>query len=151
MLIMNAHSLSALEDEAQNISEQNALNCVAGYGIGLDLTAREVQKMIIEKGLPWAKSKGVRGAACISDFISTNIIIDPRSLGFSLNVNGQTRQSDNSSNMIFSIPKLISYLSHIYGLSTGDIIYTGTPAGVATIYPGAIFGLNLHGSPQSTI
>lgn len=134
-----------IKDNAQNIAEKNAMDYVSGYGIGLDLTARDVQTVIKAKGHPWAKSKGFRGAACISHFVNSSIIDDPQSIGFSLNVNGETRQSGNSSNMIFSIAKIISYLSHIYGLSAGDIIYTGTPAGVAAIHPGDILEMNLHG------
>ncbi|MCW3478031.1 fumarylacetoacetate hydrolase family protein [Neisseriaceae bacterium JH1-16] len=128
-----------------DIPADRALSHIAGYAIGLDLTARDVQSVAKQKGHPWAKAKGFRGAACVSDFVSASLVRDPQSLGFSLSVNGETRQTGNTSLMLFPVAQLVSYLSHIYGLTAGDLIFTGTPEGVAAIQPGDKLELDLHG------
>ena len=99
--------------------------------------------MLKQKGLPWTKGKGFRGAACVSDFVAAEKITDPQQLSFSLTVNGQARQAGNTALMLFPVATLISYLSHVYGLSAGDLIYTGTPAGVAAMQSGDVLELSL--------
>lgn len=126
-----------------DIPADQALSHLAGYGIGLDLTARDVQSVLKQKGLPWTKGKGFRGAACVSDFVAAEKITDPQQLSFSLTVNGQARQAGNTALMLFPVATLISYLSHVYGLSAGDLIYTGTPAGVAAMQSGDVLELSL--------
>jgi 2-keto-4-pentenoate hydratase/2-oxohepta-3-ene-1,7-dioic acid hydratase in catechol pathway len=119
-----------------DIDEANALSHVAGYGIGLDLTARDVQSQAKAKGQPWTKSKGFRGGACLSELIPASRVADPGALTFHLDVNGQTRQRGDTALMLFKVPYLVSYLSRVYGLSEGDLIYTGTPEGVAALQSG---------------
>lgn len=122
--------------DAQNVTEQNALKYVGGYALGLDLTARDIQSQCKQKGLPWTKVKGFRGAACVSEFMAAGQVSDIQSKYFGLKVNGQLRQHGYTGDMIFTVARIISYLSTVYGLQAGDLIYTGTPAGVAKLQSG---------------
>lgn len=119
--------------DAENVAEADALAYVAGYGIGLDLTARDVQTHIKAKGLPWTLAKGFRGAACVSDFVAASAVADIQQQSFSLTVNGQLRQHGHTVDMILPVAAQIAYLSACYGLQAGDLIFTGTPSGVAAL------------------
>lgn len=130
-----------IKEDVVDVSEEKALNYVGGYAIGLDLTARDVQTELKSKGLPWEKAKGFPTAACVSHFIMPDKVNDIQSQDFCLKVNGEIRQQGNSRDMMFSCQQIISYLSRIYGLQAGDIIYTGTPAGVAAIESGDVLEL----------
>ena len=128
--------------DADNVGEDDALQYVAGYGIGLDLTARDVQSEVKAKGLPWTKAKGFRGAACVSDFVPAGAL-DPLAARFTLQVNGQLRQQGDTTLMRFSVPYIVSYLSQVYGLRAGDVIFTGTPEGVGQLHAGDVLQLDL--------
>ncbi|KJH68087.1 fumarylacetoacetate hydrolase family protein [Chromobacterium violaceum] len=128
-----------------DIPPEKALDHVAGYGIGLDLTARDVQTEAKRKGQPWTKAKGFRGAACVSTLVPAARVEDPQRLKFELRVNGQLRQRGDAGLMLFTLAEQISYLSRLYGLSDGDLIFTGTPEGVARIESGDQLDLSLHG------
>ncbi|BAK76309.1 fumarylacetoacetate (FAA) hydrolase family protein [Pseudogulbenkiania sp. NH8B] len=128
-----------------DIPESAALQHVAGYAIGLDMTARDVQGIAKQKGLPWTKAKGFRSAATVSAFVPAERLADPGHLEFTLQVNGETRQRGETRLMLFSVPAIIHYLSTVYGLSEGDLIYTGTPEGVAAVKPGDRLRLDLQG------
>ncbi len=128
--------------DADNVGVAEALDYVAGYGIGLDLTARDVQSEVKAKGLPWTKAKGFRGAACVSHFVPASAL-DPLAARFTLHVNDVLRQQGDTTLMRFSVPFLVSYLSQLYGLRAGDILYTGTPAGVGQLQPGDRLALDL--------
>lgn len=125
-----------IKEDVKDVGEDTALDFVGGYAIGLDLTARDVQSKLKEKGLPWEKAKGFPTAACISSFITADKINDIQQQDFYLKVNGQIRQRGYSGDMMFTCCQIISYLSRVYGLQAGDMIYTGTPAGVAAIKSG---------------
>ena len=130
--------------EGRNISEDDALQHIEGVGIGLDLTARDTQTALREKGLPWTVAKGFETAACVSDFLPAERLGDLSHLRFTLRVNGELRQEGDSSLMIFSIPKIIAYISSIITLHPGDLVFTGTPHGVARIAPGDSLELSLE-------
>lgn len=115
----------------KNILRGNALNHVAGYGIGLDMTLRDVQSDAKKKGLPWTLAKGFDTSAPVSDFVPAGEISDPRNLEVKLDVNGITRQHSNTGNFIFNIDELIAYISQFFTFERGDILFTGTPEGVA--------------------
>ena len=115
----------------KNILRGNALNHVAGYGIGLDMTLRDVQSDAKKKGLPWTLAKGFDTSAPVSDFVPAGEISDPRNLEVKLDVNGITRQHSNTGNFIFNIEELIAYISQFFTFERGDILFTGTPEGVA--------------------
>jgi 2-keto-4-pentenoate hydratase/2-oxohepta-3-ene-1,7-dioic acid hydratase in catechol pathway len=103
--------------------------------VGLDFTARDLQEKLIAKGLPWEKSKAFDGSAVIGDFMSKKIFSSLESLNFELINNGKTVQKGNSSLMLWKIDEIISYVSQFFTLKIGDIIFTGTPDGVAAIKP----------------
>jgi 2-keto-4-pentenoate hydratase/2-oxohepta-3-ene-1,7-dioic acid hydratase in catechol pathway len=115
----------------KNILRGNALNLVAGYGIGLDMTLRDVQSEAKKKGLPWTLAKGFDTSAPLSEFVPAQQVSNPHDLDLQLAVNGVTRQQSNTKNFIFKIDELISYISQFFTFEPGDIIFTGTPEGVA--------------------
>ncbi|MBS7786273.1 fumarylacetoacetate hydrolase family protein [Flavobacterium sp. CYK-55] len=106
--------------------------------VGIDFTARDVQQRLKEKGLPWEKAKAFDGSAIIGDFISKKVFSSLESINFELTNNGITVQKGNSSLMLWKIDELISYVSQYFTLRTGDVIFTGTPAGVAAVKPGDV-------------
>ncbi|MDR1877575.1 MAG: fumarylacetoacetate hydrolase family protein [Flavobacteriaceae bacterium] len=114
------------------IQPEFAKNYYSEISLGIDFTARDLQNQLKEKGLPWEKSKAFDHSALIGKFVSTdNFYLD--NLNFSLTKNGKIQQEGNTSNMIFPIDRLISYISQFFTLKTGDIIFTGTPAGVSKV------------------
>lgn len=127
----------------KRVDRAAALSYVAGYGLGLDLTARDIQNVAKAKGLPWTLGKGFEGSACVSTFVPAPALPDPVDARFTLDVNGKRRQSGDARNMVFDIPFLISYLSHRFGLQAGDLIFTGTPEGVAALHSGDHLALRM--------
>jgi acylpyruvate hydrolase len=107
-------------------------------GIGFDLTARDLQDEAKKKGLPWALSKGFDQSAPVSRFVPKTEFPDPTNISFSLKLNGDTVQQGNSGLMIYPFDSIISYISQFMTLRTGDLIFTGTPAGVGPIKMGDV-------------
>jgi len=110
---------------------------IFGLSLGIDFTLRDVQEKLKAQGLPWEKAKAFEGSAAIGEMHSL-AGIDLEKIPFCLEVNGEIRQQGNSQEMIFSIPQLIEYLSGIWTLLPGDLIYTGTPAGVGPVHRGDV-------------
>jgi 2-keto-4-pentenoate hydratase/2-oxohepta-3-ene-1,7-dioic acid hydratase in catechol pathway len=102
-------------------------------GLGIDFTARDVQKQLKEKGLPWEKAKSFDGAAVIGKWIDKTEFSDVDSLNFRLEKNSEVVQSANTNLMLWKIDELIEYVSKYFTLKIGDIIFTGTPAGVGKV------------------
>ncbi|MBQ0117001.1 MAG: fumarylacetoacetate hydrolase family protein [Flavobacterium sp.] len=102
-------------------------------GIGIDFTARDLQSELKSKGLPWEIAKGFDGSAIISDLSSKNNFKSLESITFELHKNGEVVQRGNSSHMLWNIDEIISYVSKYFTLKTGDLIFTGTPAGVGRV------------------
>lgn len=102
--------------------------------VGIDFTARELQKKLREAGQPWDLCKGFDGAAALGDWVSKEKFRDVQAMHFHLDINGQTVQEGRTSDMIFSIDHIVSYISQFFTLKTGDIIYTGTPVGVGPVH-----------------
>ena len=102
-------------------------------GLGIDFTARDVQNKLKEKGLPWEKAKAFDGSAVIGDFIPKNNFNSIENINFELTNNGNTVQKGNTSHMLWKIDEIISYISQYFTLKKGDIIFTGTPEGVAKV------------------
>jgi len=127
----------------KHIDKAHALEHVAGYGLGLDLTARDLQTAAKNKGLPWAVGKGFDGSACVSRFIAAAALPQPGLATFSLDVNGTQRQRGDCRMMVYDIPFIIAYLSSRFTLQAGDLIYTGTPEGVAALHAGDQLHLRL--------
>ncbi|WP_028449261.1 fumarylacetoacetate hydrolase family protein [Chitinibacter tainanensis] len=139
----------AIGQGGQNISPAQALDHVAAYALGLDLTARDVQAAAKKAGNPWTLAKGFDGAAVITDFVPS-AGIEPQQQSFSLQINGEVRQLAHTRDMAFSVAELISWLSRYFTLQPGDLIYTGTPEGVGPLRAGDELLLAWDGVLQST-
>jgi 2-keto-4-pentenoate hydratase/2-oxohepta-3-ene-1,7-dioic acid hydratase in catechol pathway len=120
----------------RDIGEAEAMKYIAGYGVGLDMTLRDVQAEAKKKGLPWTVAKGFDTSAPVSEFVRAKDVPDPHCLNITLKVNGQLRQSANTRNMIFRIGDIIAFISSIFTLEPGDLIFTGTPEGVGSVVAG---------------
>ena len=122
--------------KGKDIPGNRAMDHIAGYGVGIDLTLRDVQGELKKRGLPWEIAKGFDTACPLSAFAEASHVADPQNLMIRLTVNGDVRQDGNTSMMIHSIPAIISYMSGRFTLERGDVILTGTPAGVSRIVSG---------------
>ncbi|TIB99767.1 hypothetical protein E3Q18_01424 [Wallemia mellicola] len=133
----------------RDISQNDALSHIAGYSLGIDMTARNIQDVIKKKGLPWSTLKGfdtftpiglIAGLSTIlqprRDFIPKDKVVDPHQLGLWLKADETIRQMGTTSDMIFRIPRLIQHVSSIMRLEEGDVLLTGTPSGVGPLSPG---------------
>jgi uncharacterized protein (TIGR00369 family) len=118
------------------IARDNALDHVLGYGVGLDLTLRDLQSEAKKKGDPWTLAKGFDGSAPISSFVPRDAVGDGHDLAIELEVNRARRQHSTTSLMMQDVSQLVSYASSWMTLERGDLIFTGTPAGVGALKPG---------------
>ncbi len=116
----------------KNIQEKFAHNYYNEIGLGVDFTARDLQAELKSKGLPWELAKGFDGAAPLGNFMSIEGV-DLSNIDFSLKKNGKLVQQGNTAQMIFSFDKIVSFISQYFTLKVGDLIYTGTPAGVGSV------------------
>jgi 2-keto-4-pentenoate hydratase/2-oxohepta-3-ene-1,7-dioic acid hydratase in catechol pathway len=112
------------------IQERHASNYYNGITVGIDFTARDIQDECKKKGLPWEKAKAFDNSAAIGKFIDITPDINKKNINFTFSKNGEIVQTGNSGQMIFSFDKLISNISNYFSLNIGDLIFTGTPAGV---------------------
>jgi 2-keto-4-pentenoate hydratase/2-oxohepta-3-ene-1,7-dioic acid hydratase in catechol pathway len=103
--------------------------------VGIDFTARDLQTKLKEKGLPWEKAKAFDGSAVIGEFLPKSQFVSLENITFELTNNNSTVQKGNSSLMLWNIDELVSYVSQYFTLKIGDIIFTGTPEGVAAVKP----------------
>ncbi len=115
------------------IDAKFAHNYYDEIGLGIDFTARDVQAKLKEKGLPWEKSKAFDGSAVIGNFLSKKDFSSTENINFELKSNGITVQKGNTNHMLWKIDELIAYVSQFFTLKIGDIIFTGTPEGVARV------------------
>jgi 2-keto-4-pentenoate hydratase/2-oxohepta-3-ene-1,7-dioic acid hydratase in catechol pathway len=116
----------------KKIQEKFARNYFSEIGLGIDFTARDVQSELKSKGLPWELAKAFDGSAPIGNFINMENM-DLKNIDFSLQKNGQIVQKGNTAQMIFSFEQIVSFVSQYFTLKVGDLIYTGTPAGVSQV------------------
>jgi 2-keto-4-pentenoate hydratase/2-oxohepta-3-ene-1,7-dioic acid hydratase in catechol pathway len=116
----------------KKIQEKFARNYFSEIGLGIDFTARDVQSELKSKGLPWELAKAFDGSAPIGNFINIENM-DLKNIDFSLQKNGQVVQKGNTAQMIFSFEQIVSFVSQYFTLKVGDLIYTGTPAGVSQV------------------
>lgn len=117
----------------KSIPERFAHRYYDALTVGIDFTARDIQKPMRDKGLPWDLFKGFDGAAVIGDWMAVERFRSVQALHFHLDINGKKVQEGCTSNMIFRIDEIIAYISRFFTLKTGDLIYTGTPAGVGPV------------------
>lgn len=120
----------------KNADEATAKNAVLGYGIGLDLTLRDLQNKLKEKSHPWEIAKAFDGANPLGGFVATGKLADPENVGIELRVNDKIRQQGNTADMITPVFRLLAYISRHFTLLPGDVVMTGTPAGVAALAHG---------------
>jgi acylpyruvate hydrolase len=125
-----------ISKEGKNIGKKFAPKYYDGIGLGIDFTARDLQTRLKNKGLPWDLAKGFNGSAPVSEFLPVSGFPDLNNLNFSLKVNGELRQQGNSSLMMHDFDDIVSFVSRFFTLKKGDIIFTGTPKGVAAVQPG---------------
>jgi acylpyruvate hydrolase len=134
----------------RNIPKSEAMKYVAGYGVGLDMTMRDVQSEAKKAGKPWTTAKGFYTSAPLSSFVESSSIQNPHNLDISLTVNGTLRQKTNTSKMNFKVDDLIVFLSSIFTIDEGDVIYTGTPEGVAEVVVGDVLEAEIPGIGKIT-
>lgn len=101
--------------------------------LGVDFTARDMQRRFREKGMPWDLCKGFDGSAAIGEWVDINKFRDIQAINFRLNINGSTVQEACTNDMLYGVDELIAYISRYFTLKTGDLIYTGTPAGTGPV------------------
>ena len=117
----------------KGIPERFAHRYYDAVTVGIDFTARDLQQRLRKAGMPWELCKGFDGSAAIGEWIEKEKFLDVQALHFHLDINGKTVQEGCTSDMIFKIDRLVSYISEFFTLKTGDMIYTGTPAGVGAV------------------
>ncbi|MDF4222406.1 fumarylacetoacetate hydrolase family protein [Maribacter sp. M208] len=127
--------LVKIKKVGKHISKEFAPSYYDEVGLGIDFTARDLQSKLKEKGLPWEKAKGFDGAAVIGEWLPKTEFKDVNDLNFKLLKNGEVVQDGNTSFMLWKIDEIIAYVSTFFMLKKGDIIFTGTPAGVGKISP----------------
>lgn len=128
----------------KHIEERFAHRYYSEFTLGIDFTARDLQQKLKEKGLPWEKAKAFDGSAFLGPWVSKEKFSNLQDLHFSLKRNGENAQLGHTADMLFSIDKLIAELSKYFTLKIGDLIFTGTPAGVSGVKPNDLLELYLE-------
>ncbi|MGA0255051.1 MAG: fumarylacetoacetate hydrolase family protein [Rhodothermales bacterium] len=130
-----------------HIPRERALDHVAGYAVGLDMTARDIQLLAKEKGHPWSVAKGYDTFAPLGNFVPAEAVSNPQDLSIRLEINGEERQAGHTGDMIFPVDTLIAYASTIFTLMPGDLLFTGTPEGVGPVREGDRLCATVEGLP----
>jgi 2-keto-4-pentenoate hydratase/2-oxohepta-3-ene-1,7-dioic acid hydratase in catechol pathway len=125
-----------LNRRGRHVEPADAMGMIAAYGVGIDVTARDLQSQARAAGNPWTIAKGFDTFAPVSSLVPAEQVKSPQSLRFELEVNGEVRQTGCAVDMLFGFADLIAYLSSLFTLQAGDLIFTGTPEGVARIHAG---------------
>ena len=128
----------AISKDAFKVGPREAKSIVFGYAVGVDITKRDLQKISKDSGKPWFSAKVFYGSAIISDLVPTKDSYDPENIKISLDLNGENKQFTGCNKMIWNVFELISILSQTIPLKAGDLIFTGTPAGVGQLQKGDI-------------
>ncbi len=128
----------------KNAGQKSAANAIAGYAVGLDMTLRDIQSELKKKGHPWTLAKVFDTSAVISNFVSKKDYQIKGDENISLSINGQIKQNSSLANMIFSPVEIVKYISSKMTLEKGDLIYTGTPAGVGKVERGDVINAEIE-------
>jgi len=128
--------VAAIRLDGQDIDVASANDHILGYAVGIELTRRDRQRKMREKMLPWERGRSFDFSAPCGPLQRMQTVAHATSGAISLTVNGSKKQSGDISNMIWSVPEIVANLSHSYRLEPGDLIFTGTPAGVGPVQPG---------------
>ena len=126
----------ALGKGGQDIAPDAALDCVFGYAVGLDMTRRDLQQKARDMGRPWEIGKAFEASAPCSEIVPASAIGHPAAGDIWLDVNGARRQTGDLNQLIWKVPEIIAHLSGLFRLAPGDLIFTGTPSGVAAVNRG---------------
>ena len=138
-------------DNVKDATEAEAENSIIGYGVGLDMTLRDIQSKLKSKGHPWTIAKCFDTSAVLSDFTSKDDFTLSLDEEIFLNVNDEERQRDKLNKMIFKPAELVQYLSSLMTLEKGDLIFTGTPKGVGKINKGDVIKAGIEGMAELTV
>lgn len=130
---------------ASTLARAQAAALVFGYGVGLDLTRRDLQAAAKAKGLPWDTGKAFDHSAPVSELVPAAQIAGPAACRLVLDVNGERRQQGALSDLVWDVPEILHELSQLYALRAGDLVFMGTPAGVGPLQPGDAFVARLEG------
>lgn len=141
----------AIGKDGLNIPESEAGEYIFGYAVGLDLTLRDLQSFAKKSGLPWGTAKGFYNSAPVGDIVPKNYIPDPMNCNLELKINNTIKQFSNTNLMILNIYKLISYISTIFMLCKGDLVFTGTPDGVGSLSIGDVLVAKLDDKYQLNV
>ncbi|SDD64545.1 2-keto-4-pentenoate hydratase/2-oxohepta-3-ene-1,7-dioic acid hydratase (catechol pathway) [Mucilaginibacter pineti] len=125
-----------ISKEGKHITEKFAAGYYEEVALGIDFTARDIQTRHKEKGLPWELAKAFDGSAPVSNFVPKTKFADIYQVGFKLEINGEVRQQGNTRDLLFSFESIIAFVSQYITLKKGDLIFTGTPAGVSKVKVG---------------
>lgn len=131
--------------ELRNANPESSRQAVVGYGVALDLTLRDLQNELKKKGHPWETAKAFDGSCPLSPFLKPEALPDPQATDLALRVNGELRQQGNTRQMMVGILELMAYISTHFSLQPGDVVLTGTPAGVGPLQAGDELLLSLAG------
>ena len=143
--------VAALDKGGHDIPEERALEHVYGYAVGIDLTRRDLQAAAKDKRQPWDAGKGFRHSAPCGPLTRSAELGHPEAGSIELRVNGELRQSGDLGDMIWKVPEIIAYLSRLFALEAGDLIFTGTPAGVGPVGPGDRLSAEIAGLSALTV
>ena len=146
-----AEMVVAIGKDGKAIPRDRAMDHVEGYAVGLDMTLRDLQSAAKSNGLPWSVSKGFDTSAPVSDVVPKDRVRDPHALQLTLQVNGSTRQQASTREMIFRIEEIIGFVSQIFTLERGDLIFTGTPQGVGDARSGDTLTASLESVGSLTV
>lgn len=135
----------ALKSGGANIAVEDALNHVYGYGLGIDMTRRDLQAVAKEQRRPWEPGKAFERSAPMTELVPAAEIGHPDRGRIALSVNGALRQEGDLGQMIWKVPEMIAYLSRFYDIAGGDIIMSGTPSGVGAVQAGDVMDCELEG------
>eukprot|EP01083_Nonionella_stella_P183448 662993_1 len=138
-------------EEIKDCPPDKVMDSVAGYACAIDITARDIQEVAKSKGHPWSIAKAQDTFLPVSSFVPKEKIADSGNVGLWLKVDDQLKQDGNTSDMIWPVPKLLSYISTMFTLQRGDLVLTGTPAGVGPVTAGQCMTAGLHDISGSEI
>lgn len=141
----------ALKQGGANIAVENALDCVWGYGVGIDMTRRDVQDVAKKMSRPWEAAKAFEASAPVSALVPAAEAGHLDQGAIWLDVNGTRRQSGDLNQMIWKVPEIIAELSKLFVLAPGDVIMTGTPAGVGAVVAGDVMECGVDGLGKLTV
>lgn len=143
--------VAAIGTGGKNIAEDDALDHVAGYAAGLDMTARDLQTYAKDHRQPWSVAKGFDTFAPLGAFVPAADAPDPQDVALRLTVNGEVRQESHTKHMIFPVAEAVAYCSTVFTLEPGDLLYTGTPEGVGPVEAGDELTAEIDGLPPLSV